>query len=183
MFEIERKFLTKSSLEDILDYFREKQYSVDESIISQLYFQDTGEWSMRLRKQTRSTINDNVYSEYVLTIKKPISGMKSIEIESAVDRDVYENMVLLERKNLIVKKRHEICTIFDATEWEEAIGAPLWFIDIFENPLLGNLILIEVELPSEDYELQLPPFIDREVTNDPQYRNASLFDKINDAPV
>jgi CYTH domain-containing protein len=54
-------------------------------------------------------------------------------------------------------------------------GALTWEIDVF---LDRHLLLAEVELPSEDAEVQLPewlaPCVEREVTGDPAYVNANL---------
>jgi CYTH domain-containing protein len=50
----------------------------------------------------------------------------------------------------------------------------IWTVDAHEGALQG-LVLAEVELECEEQELVLPNWIGREVTDDPQYRNASLL--------
>jgi CYTH domain-containing protein len=49
----------------------------------------------------------------------------------------------------------------------------VWEIDEFAGCLAG-LVLAEVELPSADHALTLPPWAGREVTGDPRYLNATL---------
>ena len=48
-----------------------------------------------------------------------------------------------------------------------------WEVDEFEGKNRG-LILAEIELDSEDQEIELPCWIGREVTDDPKYFNANL---------
>ena len=48
-----------------------------------------------------------------------------------------------------------------------------WEVDFFESPF-GDLALAEVELPKEKAALHLPPWVGREVTEDPAYQNANL---------
>ena len=49
----------------------------------------------------------------------------------------------------------------------------LWEIDIFEKENKG-LIVAEVELPGEDYKIDLPDWILREVTGNAKYYNSML---------
>lgn len=50
----------------------------------------------------------------------------------------------------------------------------LWELDIFSGDNLG-LVVAEVELDSEDEELNLPEWITEEVTSDPRYFNSNLL--------
>ena len=176
MYEIERKFLTDWSVDKILDYYREPKdrWTIQEVAIEQLYFRDTGSWAMRVRQKTW-----NFAHEYILTIKKPVSETKNIEIEAPIPQEEYEEIIRLESKNLITKFRYEIMEITPATDWLAALDSPIWFIDIFENPEFGGLVMLEVEMAREDYPLELPPFVGREVTSEPRYRNYNLFNQIN----
>ena len=49
----------------------------------------------------------------------------------------------------------------------------IWEIDEFEGRHQG-LILAEVEMKSEDEEVILPEWIEKEVTGDPRYYNSNL---------
>lgn len=46
-------------------------------------------------------------------------------------------------------------------------------VDVFEGAL-HPLVLAEIELPDESHKVELPAFLDREVTDDPGYTNARL---------
>lgn len=48
-----------------------------------------------------------------------------------------------------------------------------WDVDVFGGALSG-LILAEIELEREDQPIILPPWVEREVTNDARYRNSRL---------
>jgi CYTH domain-containing protein len=56
-------------------------------------------------------------------------------------------------------------------------GNLTWEIDVFEGKLAG-LIIAEIELPSEDFEIDIPSWVGEEVTSDPSYLNAELFKKL-----
>jgi CYTH domain-containing protein len=49
----------------------------------------------------------------------------------------------------------------------------LWHVDVYEGILTG-VVLAEVELQLADQELDLPPWIGEEVTNDSRYRKLNM---------
>ena len=49
-----------------------------------------------------------------------------------------------------------------------------WEVDVFEADNAG-LIIAEIELVSENQEVDLPPWVLTEVTDDPRYYNANLI--------
>lgn len=49
----------------------------------------------------------------------------------------------------------------------------LWEVDVFEGPLAG-LVIAEVELPTPDHSVGLPPWAGHEITGDDRYANAAL---------
>lgn len=51
-----------------------------------------------------------------------------------------------------------------------------WEIDVFDGKNKG-IILAEIELSSEDEEFKIPPFVTKEVTNDPKYSNHNMANK------
>jgi adenylate cyclase len=63
---------------------------------------------------------------------------------------------------LITKTRHEV-----------RVGSVLWQIDEFHDEFAG-LILAEVEVPTRDFEVALPPWVGTEVTGDPWYLNQNM---------
>ena len=56
-------------------------------------------------------------------------------------------------------------------------GNLTWEIDVFEGKLNG-LIVAEIEIPSENFEFEIPSWIGEEVTYDSSYLNAELFKKL-----
>ena len=61
----------------------------------------------------------------------------------------------------------------DKTRYLVEYGGRLWEIDEFHGRHDG-LVVAEVELPGEDAEIELPPFIGEEVTGDERYYNSAL---------
>ena len=57
---------------------------------------------------------------------------------------------------------------------EVSIDGFTWEIDVFRNPLLLGLELVEIELPSEDTSIVLPDWVGEETTHLPEYRNAEI---------
>jgi len=63
---------------------------------------------------------------------------------------------------LIEKTRHRI-----------EHGGRVWEVDVFDGANAG-LVVAEIELPSEDADLELPAWVGAEVTDDRRYLNANL---------
>ena len=98
-----------------------------------------------------------------LTIKGAKSGASGLEFEYPIPaEDAAAMLDSLAIKPLIEKTRHLV-----------EFAGKLWEIDEFHEANAG-LIVAEVELECEDEPLTLPPWIDREVTDDPRYYNAAL---------
>ena len=64
------------------------------------------------------------------------------------------------------KKRYEI-----------KVGNHLWEVDVFEGKLAG-LIIAEIELTSEDEVFELPEWVIEDVSNDAQYYNSNLIERL-----
>jgi CYTH domain-containing protein len=98
-----------------------------------------------------------------LTIKGKTEGISRAEFEYPIPAaEVADMLDRLCLRPLIEKKRYRL----------EHAGR-VWEIDEFFGDNEG-LILAEVELESEEALLELPPWIGREVSDDPRYYNASL---------
>lgn len=99
-----------------------------------------------------------------LTIKGKNKGAKRLEFEYEIPVDDAKEMLeLLCEQPLVSKYRYKV-----------AYGGLMWEIDEFlaENE---GLIVVEVELSSEDEKVVLPSWIGKEVTGDPKYYNANLI--------
>ena len=147
--EIERKYLVTS------DSY--KQMAVARYHICQGYISREKTGTVRIR-----ITDDKAY----LTIKgKPAAGhFARYEWEKEID--------VQEAKELM-----HLCqgTIIDKTRWivpakEEGLK---WEVDEFHGKHAG-LTLAEIELTSEEQEVEKPEFVGEDVTSDPRYYNANM---------
>ena len=147
--EIERKYLVTS------DSY--KQMAVARYHICQGYISREKTGTVRIR-----ITDDKAY----LTIKgKPAAGhFARYEWEKEID--------VQEAKELM-----HLCqgTIIDKTRWivpakEEGLK---WEVDEFHGKHEG-LTLAEIELTSEEQEVEKPEFVGEDVTSDPRYYNANM---------
>ncbi len=144
MQEIERKFLVNT----------EKWRPKDDGVkIIQGYLSTHKERVVRVRVKG---------DEAFLTIKGKPNGITRTELEYAIP--VNEARILL-----------EMCLDYpiEKTRYLETHGGILWEIDIFHGVNKG-LVLAEVELENENQEVEIPTWINREVSDDPRYFNAWL---------
>lgn len=128
--------------------------------ISQFYCGQTPGY--RLRK---TSSNENI--QYFLTIKNRISDMTYEENETLITKKEF-NEKIKKAKSYIEKTRHI-----------KKIGKLKWEIDSIKNM---NLVIAEIEIPSEKYHFILPKFIKdnliMEITSFRNFTNKSLSEKI-----
>lgn len=142
--EIERKFLVNS-----LSY---RTLATHKSEIKQGYL------SKRIEATVRIRIKDN---NAYLTIKGATVGATRKEWEYPIPIDDALEMLNQCESKIISKTRYYV-----------PYDGYLWEVDEFTEP--PHLTIAEVELPSEEAELTLPPFIGEEVTGNPAYYNSNL---------
>jgi adenylate cyclase len=144
--EIERKFLVDG------DGWKKKA-KAGKRIRQAIIFSE-GDRSLRIRaidgKKAR------------LTLKIGISGMSRHEFEYEVPMSDAEELLELARGKILAKTRYDI-------HYKKHV----WEVDVYEGHLEG-LIVAEVEIESEDAEVELPPWIGREVTGDRRFSNQAL---------
>lgn len=143
--EIERKFLVMDSS------FREMAVSKVEII--QGYIFDTPGGVLRVRIKGEKAF---------LTLKSANHGITRNEWEYEIP--VADARQMLELAGNAVLEKTRFIVPFEGKVWE---------VDVFEGKLAG-LVLAEVELPSEDTEVVLPPFVGEEVSTNPMYYNSAL---------
>lgn len=98
-----------------------------------------------------------------LTVKSLVSSKSRLEFEYEIPvADAAEMLAKICRKPIIEKNRYEI-----------KFGAGIWVVDEFFGDNAG-LVVAEIELKSENQEIELPEWVGAEVTDDPRYLNASL---------
>jgi len=99
-------------------------------------------------------------------------GLERVELEEEADADVSRAMWELTQGRRVHKRRYSI------RESDELV----WEVDEF---LDRDLVLAEVELPTSETKVELPPWLqdvlDREVTDEPEYSNAKLARSIVDS--
>ena len=144
--EIERKFLVTG------DSYR--ALSSGSKHIEQAY----------LNRDPRATVRVRIVDgEARLTVKGINDGAVRDEWEYAIPvSDAREMIDRCATGRVIVKTRFIV-----------PFGGRTWEVDEFEGSLTG-LVVAEVELPTADAEVSLPPFAGEEVTGDPRYYNSSL---------
>ena len=153
--EIERKWLIRK--EDIpFDLESLPNYHIEQRYIS---FHPT----IRIRD-----INDG--EKYILTVKtRPVAGtdqdLSRNEYETPVTPEEYANLKKLSRGSTIMKRRYLR---------QEDSGLTME-IDLFEGELRG-LAYLEIEFSSEEEANSYadPPWVLREVTHVPGFKNAAL---------
>lgn len=145
--EIERKFLVRP------DHLQQLVKDLRPDLIRQGYLCSDPERTVRVRIK-----GDKGY----LTIKGKTAGISRQEFEYTIPQDEAAALLRLCQGPLIEKHRYEL-TIKDQ----------LWEIDEFFGDNAG-LLLAEAELAHEQQPLEIPDWVEKEVTDDPRYYNAKL---------
>ena len=144
--EIERKFLLRSD--------RWQEQADQGTAFSQGYLCQAGPASVRIRIEgDKANIN----------IKSATLGMHRLEYEFPLPLAQAEDML----QRLCIKP------IIEKTRYHVMHQGKLWEIDVFAGDNTG-LEVAEVELASEDEQIELPEWIGEEVTHEKRYYNVSL---------
>ena len=155
--EIERKFLLKPGFSfPLTDRF---------SDIEQCYLQTAGGNARRVR-----IISNQGHSHAFITIKgEPEDNLTigRIELESHIPVALAETIIVQAERESIFKTRYYVSHDTD----EDLV----FEVDVFHG-MNSGLIIIELELPAEDYKHSLPEWVGEEVTKDHRYTNAFLSD-------
>lgn len=142
--EIERRFLVKKSILPLLTNGTEYK---------QGYLNTDPERTIRIR-----TAGEKAF----LTIKGKTVNSSKLEFEYEIPQEDALQLLKLCENNLIEKTRYRI-----------KYAQKTWEVDVFHNENDG-LIIAEIELSSENENFELPPWIDKEITNDWRYYNSNL---------
>ena len=154
--EIERKYVIAMPGVDIMR--AEEGYT--SSDIVQIYLDSAPHVTHRVRSRTMNGV-----TKYTETKKVRISGMSAYEDEQEIGENEFSTL----KKNIangttpIVKTRHTFL-----------YHGQLFEVDIYPN--WKSTAIMETELPSEDTNTDIPPFIKiiKEVTGIKAYSNASM---------
>jgi len=99
----------------------------------------------------------------LLTIKGLTRGISRLEFEYDIP--------LADATRLLDELCHR--PLIEKTRYEVTHGGLTWEIDEFHGDNAG-LIVAEVELASEDQDIELPEWVGAEVSGDPRYYNSNL---------
>ena len=144
--EIERKFLIKDA--------GWRSLATAQAHIRQAYLALGGKATIRVRIKDENAAT--------LTIKSRSAKLRRLEMEYPIPIADAQALINLRRGAVVEKMRHIV-----------PYAGATWEVDVFAGENTG-LIVAEVELPHEDYRLELPPFIGSEVTGRAEYYNSSL---------
>lgn len=145
--EIERKFVPSNNAWRAQSHMRER-------LVDGLLMAAEGR-KVRVRLyETRAT----------LTVKSARDGLRRDEFEYEIPAaDATELIAKHCGEKVLAKTRHFV----------EHMGFT-WQVDEYHGVLEG-VVIAEVELQSEDVSVPLPPWVGREVTHDPDYRQSSML--------
>lgn len=145
--EIERKFLPSSS--------RWRALATETVEIVQAYLVIDPKKTVRVRIENGATA--------VLCLKGQAKGISTPEFEMPIpDLEMAWRFVRACGDDVLTKVRYLV-----------PVGNHLFEVDEFTGRLHG-LVVIEVELKSEDEDFPRPDWLGAEVTHDPRYKNALL---------
>jgi adenylate cyclase len=145
-FEIERKFLVRGN-----DW---RALVSSQTTIRQAYLASGTKSSTRIRIRGDGTAT--------LTIKSRPADLRRMELEYPIPVLQAEALMQLREGSVIEKTRHVV-----------PHGSLAWEIDVFAGDNLG-LIIAEIELKDVGQPVDVPAWIGREVTAQPQYYNSYL---------
>lgn len=154
--EIERKFLI--AMPDEGELARQDGARCDEILQTYLLSQDGVTARVRARRGEGGIV-------YTATEKRRLSDLTAVEDEREVTEEEYRALLL---------RRDGALTPIEKRRYAIPYGGHTLEIDVY--PFWQRQAVLEVELPSEDTPLTLPPFIRviREVSGDRRYKNVSL---------
>jgi len=144
--EIERKFKIHTNL------WRKLDKPAGDNIL-QGYLCSEEEKTVRVRVKNK---------QGTMTIKGRTINISREEYEFPVPYDIAVDMIHKLATGIIEKIRYNI-----------PYKGKLWEVDEFSGANAG-LIIAEVELNSEEEEIELPEWVGDEVSSDPRYYNANL---------
>ena len=154
--EIERKFLIYyPNIKEL-----EAMPNCTKVDITQTYLKSTDDVERRVR--ARGIDGDYLY---YLTEKKKITGLKRVETERKLTQNEYLRLLMEADNRLHTIRKTRYC-LSENNQYFEIDTYPEW----------DNQAIMEIELSSEDQEIQIPSFIKtiKEVTDDERYKNYSM---------
>ena len=142
--EIERKFLVRDP--SVVD-------GLSGTVLRQGYLSRAPERTVRVRRG-----GDRAW----MTVKGSNSGATRAEWEWEIPvRDADEMLAICDGP------------VLDKTRYLVSYAGRTWEVDVFAGANDG-LVMAEIEIETEDADVDLPPWVGLEVTDDPRYYNSAL---------
>lgn len=159
--EIERKFLIEYP--DVQSLEQNPNCRKVEIIQTYLTSENGDEVRIRQRGENGNYI-------YFKTTKRKINDVKRIETESRISKDEYLSLLMMADTGKRQIRKNRYCLTYVSQYFE---------IDIY--PFWNDKAIVEIELTDENSPLEFPDYIKiiKEVTDDEQYKNASLATTLN----
>ena len=142
--EIERRFLVNES---------KLILPKNKKTIRQAYLFSNADQALRVR-----IIDDKSF----ITYKHKNSKINRYEFEYSIPNEDAEKLIQLSNNYIIHKDRYY-----------EPMGKYMWEIDVFYDKNKG-LVIAEIELDNENEHIDLPDWIDREISTEKKYFNFNL---------
>lgn len=155
-YEIERKFLIEHPDIALL----EKQPNCQKVEIIQTYLRSDENEEIRIRQ--RGAQGSYIYFK---TVKKYVTPTTRVELEERLSEKEYLKLLMEADTSMHQIRKTRYCLSENGQYFE---------IDLY--PFWKDQAIVEIELLSEEQEIQLPGFLHviKEVTDDDSYKNASL---------
>lgn len=148
--EIERKYTVNDKIFALIDSLPTAE------AIRQGYLNSNAERTVRVRVKANKSY---------LTVKGKNNGISRLEFEYEIPMEDALELLKLCEPYTIEKVRYTF-----------TLNNLLWELDVFEGMHKG-LIIAELELEDADMQVELPEWVDREVSDDPAYYNSNLSKK------
>lgn len=149
MKEIERKFLVEN------DHWKTAQI-IGKRSLKQAYLLRDADRSVRIR------MTDNM-------------AFFTVKLGIGITRSEFEYEIPIEEAQAMITEANLKC--LEKTRYYIQHRTATWELDVFHGALEG-LVLAELELEAEDQQIELPAWIGKEVTLDPNYLNSNLIERV-----
>lgn len=163
MLEIERKFLVKPEIWEILN-----EIIPVKLVQGYLTKNELGSVRVRIEYYHETLFYSEGQTDHAYLISKT-------KIDEMSNQETVDEITVANAKTLIdnfcakvIEKYRYIVNLVEPDGKKRK-----WEIDVFATPNFG-LVLAELEISNKEELIWLPPWIDREVTGDPQYYNANM---------
>ena len=149
--EIERKFLLKDKA--VLDSFIEK-YKIKQS-----YLAETNSQTSRVRLMSDCSGEERAF--FTIKSKLMANGIERKEFEYEIPCD--DTRELFNMGESYIEKERYVVPYQNNPDLK-------WEIDVFTDKNTG-LIIVEIEIPTVDFDLKFPEWLGEEITHDKRYNS------------